>query len=92
MKQSEIKPGHWYDTKLGVGPCIDSAGRFPPSVRIHIVGPMPRGVISLAPRDVYREINDPTLKQEPAQEPESVTAPTKVASKAKPRRAKPTRE
>ncbi len=88
MKQSEIKPGRWYDTKLGVGPCIDSSGRFPPSVRIHIIGPMPRGVISVTPRDVYREIDDPT----PKQEPETVTAPTKAVLPAKPRRGKRVRD
>jgi hypothetical protein len=59
MKIGDIKPGRWYETKQGNGPCIRSGGTHPPSVQIEVRNPFPRGRITLSPRDVLREIDPP---------------------------------
>lgn len=37
MKLSDIKVGRTYQTKFGVGVCVQAGGTFPPSVRINIL-------------------------------------------------------
>lgn len=51
-----IKVGCWYETNVGVGECVRSGGTFPPSVRIQITAPFPRGLVNVKPRDVFREV------------------------------------
>ena len=63
MKLTSIKVGCWYETTMGVGKCTASGGTFPPSVMIDIVAPLPRGRINFKPRDVTREVPDPTPKE-----------------------------
>ncbi len=62
MKTSSIKPGRWYETKLGVGECLRVGGTHPPSVQIRIDLPFPRGSVNLSPRDVYQEVPTPPAR------------------------------
>lgn len=59
MKLSAIKPTLWYETKLGIGQCLSTGGTHPPSAQFRIIAPIPRGVVSLAPRDVFSEVEPP---------------------------------
>lgn len=58
MQIAKIKVGHWYETKVGVGECVRSGGTHPPSVRMRIVSPFPRGILNVVPRDVIRELSE----------------------------------
>ena len=57
MKISSIKVGGWYETKSGTGQVVAAGGTFPPSVRIRIVAPFPRGEVMVSPRDVLRKLD-----------------------------------
>lgn len=60
MKMKDIKTGHWYQTKAGYGKVLDSTTKYhPPVVRMNIVGPFPRGISFVPPRDVLNEIDPP---------------------------------
>ena len=59
MNMKAIKAGDWYETTHGIGRCTAAGGTFPPTVRVNIVSPFPRGIINLAPKDVLRRIQDP---------------------------------
>lgn len=56
MTLKSIKVGRWYETNVGIGQAERVGGTFPPSVRMRIVGPVPRGVVNVRPRDVIREL------------------------------------
>lgn len=59
MQLKQIKKDHWYETAQGVGQALRVGGTRPPSVRFLIVAPFPRGVVSLHPRDILREVAPP---------------------------------
>ena len=61
MKAKEIRFGRWYETTLGVGECRGIGRTYPPSVRVYIVAPFPRGTVNLPPRDVLREVKPQLL-------------------------------
>jgi len=62
MRAKEIKVGGWYETKLGVGECLAIQTSSPPSARMRIERPFPRGVIYVAVRDVLRKVDAPLLR------------------------------
>lgn len=57
MKLSAIKIHAWVETKMGIGQVQRVGGTFPPSVRVLITKPFPRGVVSVSPRDIVRELD-----------------------------------
>jgi hypothetical protein len=59
MQLKRIQVGKWYETKAGVGVVEQVGGTFPPSVRIRIVAPFPRGLANVSPRDVLKEVDPP---------------------------------
>lgn len=59
MNLKQIKEGDWYETKQGIGKAIRVGGTHPPSVRVKIVLPFPRGEVMLAPRDVIARCTPP---------------------------------
>lgn len=59
MTLKKIKVDHWYETKAGIGKVTKVGGCFPVSCRINIVGPYPRGICNVVPRDFIREIDAP---------------------------------
>jgi hypothetical protein len=61
MNKTAIKPGKWYETKLGVGKCTRAGvgGCFPWTATINITYPFPRDALKFAPRDVLRETPKP---------------------------------
>lgn len=59
MKTKDIKVGRFYETKLGAGECLAIQSSTPPSARMRIDRPFPRGVVYVPVRDVIREI-EPT--------------------------------
>lgn len=59
MKLNAIQVGRWYETTLGVGECLRVGGTHPPSVKVRIDLPLPRGVQFIAPRDVKKEVPKP---------------------------------
>lgn len=59
MQLKQIKQGRWYETKLGTGIALKVGGTFPPSVQVRIVAPFPRGIVTMAPRDVLQEVDPP---------------------------------
>jgi hypothetical protein len=65
MQLQQIKKGRWYETKLGIGVAESVGGTFPPSVRFHIVAPFPRGVVTMTPRDVLKEVAPPAQPPQP---------------------------
>jgi hypothetical protein len=56
MKIKDIKVGKMYQTNIGIGVCKAVGGTFPPTVKIDIQHPFPRGVVNVKPRDVQHEI------------------------------------
>lgn len=56
MKLSAVKVGEWYETRSGVGKCVQVGGWHPPAAKFDIVGPFPRGVVFVAPRDILRKL------------------------------------
>jgi len=54
VKLSTVKVGHWYETKAGVGKCIQTGGWHPPAAKFQIVAPFPRGIVFVSPRDILR--------------------------------------
>lgn len=65
MQLKDIKRGHWYETKQGTGEAVTVGGTRPPSVRMRITHPIPRGEVMVSPRDVIREAGKPAaLKPE----------------------------
>lgn len=65
MQLRQIKQGRWYETKLGMGIAERVGGTFPPSVQVRIVAPFPRGVVTLNPRDVLKEVDPPAQPPSP---------------------------
>lgn len=59
MPIKSIKVGSWYETTAGIGICEAAGGTHPPSVRINITKPFPKGTIYLSPRDVKAEVIKP---------------------------------
>jgi hypothetical protein len=59
MQLKRIQVGKWYATRAGVGVVEQVGGTFPPSVRLRIVAPFPRGVVNVVPRDVLKEVDPP---------------------------------
>ena len=59
MKIAQIKRGAWYETTHGVGVVEVVGGTHPPSVKIRITHPLPRGSIFLKPRNFIGECNLP---------------------------------
>ena len=59
MKIKDIKVGKWYRTRAGTGQVERVGGTHPPSVRIRIVSPFPRGSVNVPPRDFEEEVPDP---------------------------------
>jgi len=53
VKLTEIKVGHWYETKVGTGKVLSTEKRFPVVVKLVIER---RGVVFVAPRDILREV------------------------------------
>jgi hypothetical protein len=45
-----------YQTRLGIGVCVEKPKTFPVTVKINITHPFPRGVVYVVPRDVQHEI------------------------------------
>ena len=56
MKLKEVKVGAWYETALGFRRCV-SVSRFPPSVGVRVVAPIPRGEVHLCPGQVVAELD-----------------------------------
>lgn len=54
MKIKDIKVGESYETNVGLGKCVRVGGTHPPSVRMEIFEPFPRGIVNVLPRDVLR--------------------------------------
>lgn len=59
MKITDINRGKWYQTTQGIGRAETVGGTRPPSVQITITHPFPRGKVTLSPRDVQHEVEDP---------------------------------
>jgi hypothetical protein len=57
MNIKNLKPGMWVYTKLGYGAVKRVGGTHPTSVRVAIFAPLPRGEVSMRPRDVERELH-----------------------------------
>lgn len=57
MQIKKIKAGMWVSTTMGYGKVISVGGTFPPSVKVDILAPLPRGSCNLVPRDVQRELD-----------------------------------
>ena len=58
MRLKDVKPGRFYETKMGIGMAIRAGGTHPPSIKMSFqkIG---AGVFYLSPRDVLREIEQP---------------------------------
>lgn len=59
MKYAEIKRGHWYKTRHGIGQAIDTGKRHPPAIKFNIVRPFALGERFVAPREVECEVEAP---------------------------------
>lgn len=58
MRLTKIEKGKWYEMKSGaVGLCLQVGGTFPVSVKFDVP---PWGVRFYTPREVVREVPDPT--------------------------------
>ena len=53
MQIKKIKRGLWYETKLGIGQAEVVGGTHPPSVKMTIYAPVPRGTMYLKPAEIY---------------------------------------
>lgn len=56
MTIKKLKVGMWVRTRLGDGEVKRVGGTHPPSLRVHIVAPIPRGIVNVVPRDVERAL------------------------------------
>lgn len=65
MQIKLIKVDHWYETKLGIGKAVRVGGNWPVSVRIDITKPFSRGILSVAPREVIRELSEADVEAAP---------------------------
>lgn len=59
MQLKKIQVGKWYETTSGIGECVAAGGTHPPSVKLNIHYPLPRGVIFMSPRNVLKEVEKP---------------------------------
>jgi hypothetical protein len=55
MRKEQIKEGHWYETKVGIGRVIKAGGCHPWAAQVNIVGPFPRGTMWVTPKDFVQE-------------------------------------
>lgn len=56
MKLKDVKVGDQYETKFGVGTCLEiDVKNSPPAARFHIIYPIPRGLVWIKARDVIRQ-------------------------------------
>lgn len=60
MKLKDIRVDMWVETKMGYGQVTRVGGTHPPSVRVRIDQPFPRGVINMVPRDILSEGRAPS--------------------------------
>jgi len=58
MQIKSIKVGDVVETSVGFGRVERVGGTHPPSVRVNIIGPLPRGICYVAPRYVMRKLDD----------------------------------
>jgi hypothetical protein len=58
MVIKKIKIGQWYETSLGYGECTKTGGTFPPSCQVRIAWSIPRGTVTMRPRDIIRELSE----------------------------------
>lgn len=58
MNIKKIVAGRVYETDIGYGPVLQVGGTHPPSVKINIQGPFPRGINYVTPRQVLKEKTD----------------------------------
>jgi hypothetical protein len=58
----KIKVNEWYSTTMGIGRVARVQEHSPPSVRIMIVAPIPRGEIWVRPRDVQAHIDTSAVR------------------------------
>jgi len=56
VKITQIRPGKFYETTLGIGECVRAGRTWPPSAQFRITHPTPRGIVNVKPRDVLREV------------------------------------
>jgi hypothetical protein len=61
VKLSAVKVGKWYETKRGVGKCVQAGGWHPPAAKFQIVAPFPLGVVFVTPREIVRELEESDL-------------------------------
>ena len=57
MTIKQIKLGSWVETTVGLGTVERIGGTHPPSVRVHVRAPIPRGIVNVKPRDVLRQLS-----------------------------------
>lgn len=57
MTIKQIKLGSWVETTVGIGTVERVGGTHPPSVRVHVRTPIPRGIVNVRPRDVLRQLS-----------------------------------
>ena len=74
MQLKQIKKGKWYETRSGTGECLSVGGTHPPSCSFNITHPFPRGRLHIVPRDVIREVQPPSLKNENSTDSDERTA------------------
>jgi hypothetical protein len=60
MKIDKIVVGTTVETTMGIGKVVRVGGTYPPSVQVEITQPIPRGRVSLRPRDVLRVVPEKT--------------------------------
>jgi hypothetical protein len=57
MKLKDVKIGTEYETKFGVGECLEiDTKNSPPAARFRITRPFPRGLVWIKARDVICEM------------------------------------
>jgi len=64
MTLKKIKQNRWYETTVGVGKTLRVGGTHPPTVRMNIVAPLPRGTCNVIPRDVIRELTQAEIPEQ----------------------------
>ncbi len=68
MELKKIKPGRWYETTVGIGECLEAGGTHPPSVKMRILYPFPRGNVYCTPRQILKEVLEPTAPKSAGEE------------------------
>ncbi len=63
MNLKSLKIGMWVHTKQGYGAVKRVGGSWPPSVRVSIFAPVPRGLVTMMPRDVVRQLHPQEVAQ-----------------------------